>query len=226
VIRNIKVLGLALVAVMAMSAMVASAAQAAPVVTLTNQKGETVASAQIHGVQSGKHKFTVDGSSVECTTATFEGSATDGATWTKVHPVYTGCTAFGFLGATVTTTGCDYELMALGAGPTEYTGEIKVVCEAGKEITISAGGVCTAKVGSQTITTGNKATNSTELIHMHITLHNEESSVSVNKTQDGFGCPFAGTGATTGKYTGTTTVKAYSAAPYETKNQVNITISP
>ena len=36
------------------------------------------------------------------------------------------------------------------------------------------------------------------------------SEVKVNKTQDGFGCPFSGTGETTGTISGTTTVTATS----------------
>jgi hypothetical protein len=62
----------------------------------------------IHGAQTTQHKFTITGSSVTCNTATFTGT-TEALTSTtqKVHPEYSGCTAFG-LPATITTTGCQY----------------------------------------------------------------------------------------------------------------------
>jgi hypothetical protein len=210
--RSIKTLGLALVAVLAMGALVASAAQAAP--TLEIEGG---GEAELMGTQVGTQVFSVDGSSVECEVANFEpvGQTTSGATWGRLHPVYSECTAFGFVGATVTTTGCDYEAMATGTateigGMKNYaSGEIKVVCETGKTITISGGG-CKATVGSQTISSGIEFTNTAHETapKMDVDIITHEAPVATTKTEDGIFCPFNGTGATTGKITGTTTIDA------------------
>ena len=72
------------------------------------------------GNQTVSHKFTVKGSSVTCTTAKFKGkSAAATASTQEMEPEYTGCTAFGIAGATITTTGCVYTFHA----ETEKVGE-------------------------------------------------------------------------------------------------------
>ncbi|HET7120811.1 MAG TPA: hypothetical protein VFI17_06125 [Solirubrobacterales bacterium] len=225
--RN-KILGLALVAVLALAALGASAAQAVPIGVVT-QKGETFnGTVELTSEQvEGNAKFTVDGSNVECNSANTSGTGKDGETWGKMHPTYEGCTAFGFIGATVATAGCNFEAMATtenGAGV--FAGELKIVCETGKEIVISAGGVCEAKVGPQTVTGGTQAKNVTSEGKMHVRLDSNESPVQTTKTKDGFGCPFNGTGVTTGKINAHTTVRSYSKTPHNLENQLDGTISP
>jgi hypothetical protein len=61
------------------------------------------------GEQAVSHKMTVTGSSITCTTAKFTGTTTAATAETlKLHPEYSGCTAFGFVGATINSTGCQY----------------------------------------------------------------------------------------------------------------------
>ena len=226
--RNIKALGLALVAVFALSAMAVSAAQARePVVTLKDGSGTTVNTATITGEDTGgTHVFNVEGNTVTCNTVEFNGNIEDAKTNTFVHPTYQNCTAFGFIGANVNTTNCNYRLMPNPENENMvWGGEIEVICNSGS-ITINAGGVCEAKVnGGTLINTGNKVTvltNSPE----DLLLHNEASEVATEKTLDGFGCPFNGTGKVTANYTGTTTVRAYKTAlAHNTANQVNLTLS-
>jgi hypothetical protein len=197
-IRNFKALGLALVAVFAMSAVVASAAQANQFSSAGN------VSVAISAAQSTTHKFTVDGSSVTCTTATFAstGEVSSPSKTVKVHPTYSGCTAFGFVGATVTTTGCDY-ILAVGTKITEnvsYNGSIELTCETGKKITISAGGVCEATVSGPQTFTGITYTNESG----KVTAAANVTGIKTVKTKDGFGCPFSGTGEVNASYTGNT----------------------
>ena len=86
--------------------------------------------------------FTVGSTKVECTTAKFEsGSLSAASEDIVVHPSYEKCTAFGFVGATVNTTGCNYELST--------NGDVSVLCESGKAIEIEAG-ECTVTVKGQT----------------------------------------------------------------------------
>jgi hypothetical protein len=101
-IRNLKVLGLVLVAVFAMSAVAASAAFAAV------EFHSEVATTTLKGEQVGTNVFHAGaGHDVECTTAKYEGTTT-AATVPKVEvrPTFSGCRAFGFATTDVNTNSC------------------------------------------------------------------------------------------------------------------------
>jgi hypothetical protein len=132
--KRIKIIGLALAAVFAITAVAAASASAFTTFKAAKYPVEVKAS------QIGTNIFEIGTSKVECTTAAFVGTATADASSIVVHPTYSGCTAFKFVGATVTTTGCNYELFA--------SGKVSIVCETGKKIEIVAGS-CTVKVGAQ-----------------------------------------------------------------------------
>lgn len=207
-IRNIKVLGLALVAVLAMSAVASAGASAA-----TNFVAATsTASVTADQVASENHIFTVDGAEVKCKTAHFEtaGEVASPASSITVHPTYGECTAFGFVGASVNTTGCDYKLFASGA--------INVVCSGTNQIIITAA-TCEAKVPAQEIASGvtykNQATSpTTVLVEAGLT-----NSIKTTKTKDGLLCPLNGTGSANGSYAGDTVAKGFNKG-----SQVNIKV--
>jgi len=201
-IRNLRVLGLAFVAVLAMSALAATAAQAAPQFTCSAYECSATGSNTI-----GSETFTTEAGGVQCDShftveevGTTVGTGIQNAeTKVTVTPTYTGCTAFGFLGATVNVEGCDYvftatEKIAEGV----YTHHVDVVCPTGQSIKITAG-TCKAEVKAQTGLTRVKTTN---LANGTVTVQPEVGGISLNVTQDGFGCPFSGTGAKTGSYHG------------------------
>ena len=203
-----KVLGLALVAVCAMGVMASSAMAAG----IEFEGGANMPKGKVMGEQPAgtNDVFTVDGSNVTCNNATYNEGAeiANGTENLKLHPVYSNCTAFGFIGANVDTTGCNYTGKATGTYNAELmkwnSAELKIECGA-NPIKINAGsGTCVADVGSQTLTTGLDVTNTTNN-PMDFHLKAENVSVAVNKTVDGFGCPFNGTGATTGTYNGAAT---------------------
>jgi hypothetical protein len=130
-IRNLKFLGLALVAVLAMSAVGAGAASAdefkaesAPL-TLTAKQGEPT------------DTFSTHAGNVKCTTATYKGTqATTSATTIRVAPTYSGCTFVG-LNSTITTNGCEY-LFHVPATAGVTTGTVDIVCTGSNEITVTA----------------------------------------------------------------------------------------
>lgn len=105
-------LGMVAVAALAITAMIGVASASAA------KFHTSVAGVELSGSQEGTHKFESGGNSVTCTTATFSGKAegTENSNKTgesqKAHPEYSGCTAFGFVGATVDTTGCTYTFNA------------------------------------------------------------------------------------------------------------------
>lgn len=201
-IRNLKALGLAAMAVFAMSAVVAQAAQAEALFHSDSS------SSFLEGSQVTTNEFSVTTGIVKCTTATFTGTVAAATTSTvRVHPTYTGCKLAGQK-AEVVTTGCDYLFHATETdGSAEaILATVDVVCEAGKEITVSKEG-CTVTVGSQSLN--------------GITINNTNpgatSEKDVDVTANVTGITYVETGATcagsglhhTGTYKGTVTVKGY-----------------
>jgi len=193
-IRNLKTLGVALCAVLALTAVVASAASAAKYTASTYPTTGTGESAV------GNDTFITEAGKVECKSH-FSGTLNAASEDLTITPVYTEgtCKAFGFLSAKVAMNGCDYTFTA----PTEtakdkWHADVDVVCGAGV-ITITAPSsspVCTATIGSQ----GPLSTVDIEVdtTNGDVKVQSTVKGVKYNVTQDGFGCPFAGTGAKTG----------------------------
>jgi hypothetical protein len=193
--RNLKALGLALVAVCALSALVASSASAAG-----ERFHSEVEPTILTGTNVGNHIFHAGETTIECTGATFRGTSKlkTEATLT-LHPTYSGCT---FLGepATVDTTGCNYVFSSETVGgvmPAE------IECTSGYSIKVTAPG-CTLSFGAQKNTGG-------------LTVTNEGSGTTRStKTVSNTGATFTKSGSlcflvsgTTGTYTGTTIVKGF-----------------
>jgi hypothetical protein len=194
-IRNLKALGLALVALVALSALVASSASAAG-----ERFHSEVEPTILTGTNTNTHVFAAGSAHVECTEATFRGTATLKTEATQtVHPTYNGCT---FLGepATVDTTGCNYVFSSetvAGVLPVE------IECTSGYAIKVTSPG-CTLTFGAQKNTGG-------------VTVTNEGSGTTRDsKVVSSTGATFTKSGSlcflvsgTTGTYTGTTTVKGF-----------------
>jgi hypothetical protein len=183
--RNLKVLGLALVAVLAMSVMVASAASASQYTASAYPATATGANT------SGKETFTTPGGTVQCDSH-FQGTLAAASSTLTVTPKYTNCVAFGFLNATVEFKGCDY-LFHAGAskGGGVYDNSVDIACPAGSgPITIKAG-TCEVHILAQTSLSNLVTVNSggTITLQWQISLN-----ITILVTKDGFGCPFPGTG--------------------------------
>lgn len=131
----------------------------------------------------------------------------------KVHPTYSGCTAFTFLSATVDTTNCNYEGSGVNSiNANEWNAKLTVNCSGNTVITINAGsGTCVATVDDQTINSGIVIGN-TGNSPMDFDVTATATPVAVNRVADGFGCDFKATGPTTGDYTGTTEMICKNAA--------------
>lgn len=141
-IRNFKVMGLAVVAVLAMSVIAASAAQAASSFDL----GE--APAVVTGTQKTQNKFTVGAGIVtKCETAKYDATTeAKNVQELTVTPTYAGCQLAGQL-AHIVTTGCTYTFTSTA---TPLQANVDVVCAAGKTITIQQTATgCIVTVGSQ-----------------------------------------------------------------------------
>jgi hypothetical protein len=200
-IRNIKILGLAFVAVMGMSSMSSSAAQAAPgeFHVATAQKANLTA--QI--IAGQKHQFQIGSVPISCSVANFE-STVQGESpqitfnQVTVTPTYSACEFLGS-GATVRMNGCQYKLV----GTAELTAQLQVVnCTIGKKIElISAGGLCTITVGTQ------EPLSHVVFVNNSLEPKDIEAKVTVGLfvyERDGVLCPQG-----EGRLTGNTTVRAF-----------------
>ncbi len=136
-IRSLKLLGLALVAALAINAVAVGMASAD---VLTSEKSVTT----LTGTQEGEDVFEVDGGKVTCTHVTYSGTLTaSSSSSVTVTPTYTGCTFVG-LAATVTMNGCDY-LVTINSAVGNTTGNVDIVCPTGNEVTVTAPSIGTAK---------------------------------------------------------------------------------
>lgn len=198
----LKTLGLLLLASLALGAS-AIAAQASENAKFTAASYPN----ELHGEDNGTHVFTAAGGEANCGSATFTGTSTAASTTQTINASYGGpCSAYGFIGATITMNGCDYlfHLSSTGAGGA-YKGTADLVCSEGKEVTIDAG-PCTVHIpgqnglGSVTYTNGssggvNEVTVNANLTGIHGTL-----------TKSNFLCFFTTGTFTNGTYTGTITL--------------------
>jgi hypothetical protein len=146
-IRKIKRLGLAFIAIMAMNVAASSAAQASE---LHAEGGPSV---NITGQQTTQQKIQIFPSlNIQCTTASFEGTVqgdTQSQTTAQeftLTPTYTGCT-LGGLNAIIDMNGCKYTVT--GNGQPALTALVDISgCTSGKTIEITAPG-CTITVPEQ-----------------------------------------------------------------------------
>lgn len=189
--RNLKALGLALVAALALGAMTASGASASPALFTANvPAGQT---ASIDGSQVGVNTFTLNGLALTCATATANGKAiTAGTSSTYVtltpafgtcHVVVAGLTKL----VTVTTNGCGYTFNATkNTGGFKFSADLTIECPT-KPIEVhvynaavsEATTLCTYDIGHQTVNDKIELTNeagapSDVLAHVNVpvTAHN------------------------------------------------------
>jgi hypothetical protein len=135
-IRNLKTLGLAVMAIFALTAVASSAAQA---IEFHSEIENTTVTAK---TETGSNSvFDAAGASISCASATFTGTqaAKTSATLT-VTPAYSSCTFLGILNVPVNMNGCQYTFSA--------NGEVAVTGASCTAITFEATG-CKVEVGKQ-----------------------------------------------------------------------------
>jgi len=194
-IRNLKALGLALVAVFALTAMSASAASAA-------QFHSAAENTTVEGTQTSNHIFTTPAGKVTCKKAVFIGSQSAKTTSEiTINPTYSECTTatiFGTISVTVdfVTNSCDYKFTS--------GGEVHIICGQAEGIIINGPG-CKITVPAQTV--GRVIYTNSGTAPKHISVSSEVSGII--STATGFFCSSTGE-SKTGTYTGSATVKGFS----------------
>lgn len=147
--RNLKTLGLILVAALAMSAVAASGASAERFVFTAETEHSTLKGAQLEA-----STITVDGGSVSCEKVKYEETlAGEASLDVTMIPTFEGCT-FSGIPVEVDTNGCGYLFQAATKEGSNYEGKASIVCaEAEKSIVLTAKlfgtGKCTVHIGEQ-----------------------------------------------------------------------------
>ena len=232
-IRNLKALGLAVMAAFAFSAVAASGAQALTVdapgaVTIT---GEQLTLVPPHD----DHEFTLSsGRGFTCNNAVFDGTVNDGDTFITVTPTYSGCFSNGTQPTTVTHNGCDYKFYGGTTEPDSTHAFHKVTvdleCPKDKDIEVhvysshanhTAGTVlCTYTIKPFVGTHENTLENTTGTIK-DLDLTTTVSNIPVTRvTGSALVC---GNENQTAVYTGATTVRAYSNTAHTIQVPLTIT---
>ncbi len=183
-IRNLKAMGLALVAVFALSAMAASAASAAsiqadgPFTLKGTDEGEPGSGSNILIFKEG------EANGVECHNSHYHGEAvgggdlSPGAETAKVTPTYEECT-FAGLDATVTMNGCSYVLHLVG---TNVSSDLS--CPKGQHPTVHIYISHAAHTGDEPLCTIDITANQTELEGATLT-DEENGHVTLGGTIEG-----------------------------------------
>lgn len=143
-IRTLKALGAALVAVFALSALLASAAQAEETPTFTASKSPV----RETGSQTANHVIKVNGGTIKCLEAKLVDEAGGSAMMLLFQPTYAKCTLAG-IAATINMNGCEYTFEPVTKKEEDkFVGTMGIVCPVGKAIEVSAGG-CVVAISAQ-----------------------------------------------------------------------------
>ncbi len=146
-IRNLKVLGLALVAVFAFGAMLASAASAQNGI-VTSDGPFTLKGVNRAGSEEAANSLKAFGITLTCPNAAYTGhkvnvtpheKIANNSSSATITPAYGTCNITGGLKGTVDMNGCDYvfDLGATTAVADQYKVTSTVVCPAGKHIVVT-----------------------------------------------------------------------------------------
>jgi len=168
----------------------------------------------VHGLEKhGDTTIVTEAGTVGCD-VTLHGELGEASQTLTLKPTYVNCTAFGFLSATVAAEGCHrlyHVTTKLGAD--RYQAHLDNTCPEGQSIKITAG-TCKLEIKGQTALTTvdiDDMTTSPPSLN-DITIKDTVEGVKYTVTQDGFGCPFGGTGnKTDGQFTshGALTLRGY-----------------
>jgi hypothetical protein len=197
--RKLKALGMAIAAVMAFAAFAGSASAA--------EFHSEVEHTGISGSRIGTDVFTVNAGTWKCTELTYSGTQSTGVTSSEITviPKWGGCTAFGFIGATIDVNGCDYRFTP-NANP-----YLHIVCPTKPiEVTTST---CTVTLPAQPVNSGVTYTNEGSGTTRDLKVNYSLTGLSYTQHNKVFpNCPGGAGTFTNGTYTGEATIKGANTA--------------
>jgi len=196
----------ALIVAMLLLAFASPAAQADPVFEFSNSSGD------LTGIGGSSEKITTEAGTIVCNkieiAAPYSASSQSTLSFVTVH---SECKAFGFLSATVDSEICAYVFDPYEkVGEGNYRAKFSVDCGAGESIKVVAS-TCSMEIQD---VAGNQGLSYVALSNSEnkILMDPNVSPIVYQVTNDGFLCPFNGTGKKTdGTYTSTAAVKLTAA---------------
>ena len=231
--RNLKALGLALIAALTLGAI--GAQGAAAVVEHSYRSDATNETTVLTGQSESDYVFEAGtgGAKTICTSATFSGTQTPKGNirdTITLHPIYTSC-KLGTNSVTVTTGGCNYVLDSETTAGSHFSGEhatVSVECESTHDIQIDGPGCNITKKGN----TVNQSLHGVHLTTLSSAQsHSGRSAITISKTvgkihyetKGGLAC--TAIGKPEGTYTDGITKGAFSVTGYEDNTGVPATSS-
>lgn len=219
-IRNLKVLSLALAATIAMGIVTSPAAQAAPEFTAFTTPSKTYVTSVLDGEQIGQNELVAGAGTVKCTTANYTGLLSGGkGTEVTLEPNYAGCKYVGFFTTDVKMNGCAYVLRPTEKGiPDEYIAHVDITCPGISVINFIVTGamsnpICTIQIDPQTklktVAIRNDTVESPTDIEIEWRVENIKYK-AIN--EGGVGCGVKNGTYTNGEYFGHTTLRATNEA--------------
>lgn len=226
-IRNLKAIGIAVVAVFAMSALVASAAHATEArVKCGNDITKQCTIKVTHDPTAPNGVFKTKAGNVECEKfSANSGPVTDGeklSSLTLTELKYEECELGGLVAVVSVPSGCHYTLNSGNTIETGATGSVTVAQTVGTvcEIKITAG-ACTVTVKPQGPLNSVTYTNAKTATLEEITAH---ANVEKIKYTTSAGCPGGAGEAEDGKYEETITAKGFLKEGSVETTQTNLTL--
>jgi len=183
----------------------------------------------IHGTTSVGQKFTTEAGSVECKSSSFHAVLSEsGSSTLTVKPEYKECKA-SFLesAATISMEECSLVFHVVEKTSTDnYKADTDVSCPAGKSIKIAAA-TCKAEIKAQTERqTVDLVDDTGASPKKDITVRPTLTGIAYTVTQDGFLCPFSGTGEKSGgQYTSGEGVTLTGQSTTESSEKIDIEIA-
>ncbi len=187
--HKLEKLGVSLVAVLALSLAITSIAAGAQ---FTSSSYPAVHAAEGNPGEYGY--VTTEAGTVECKSGSSSATLSGASSTLSISGQAGGCTAFGFLSATVNANGCTTLVHVKEGSVDTYTGTGDLVCPEGKSVVTTAS-TCEMQVPSQVGSVTLEFTNNTA--EGTVSVKVKTSHFKYNVTKDGFLCPFGGTGAKT-----------------------------
>jgi hypothetical protein len=178
--------------------------------------GASASAAEYHGTAVGvtvsggqvtSHQLTLTGSTISCTTVTFDGTITATATTTlQLHPSSSGCNIASAFGGTIDTTGCQYTFHTQ-TGTFDISG-----CSNGGLLIEGSNvfGKCVLTISNQTGINGQSWATEGVAPNRDVRWTTNATNIKATVTTSTGICPFTVGSHTNASYTGTTTLKAAS----------------
>jgi len=166
--------------------------------------------AHLEGAQVSGEPFILEteAGTLECATFTATGEQSANAESVELSPAAAECKAFGFLGVGIHFNGCKLRPRAGGnIASHKWNATVDVVCPVNKAILVTAA-TCEFDIPSQNGIGGVTLDVETSFPNPAIKF-TFNSTITVNVTKDGFGCPFSGTGHKKGTWKGSIRISAW-----------------